>query len=46
MAYVSEYYHDSILLTNGERVYMAKEKYQEFVREYMRYLRGGGVIHG
>lgn len=46
MAYVSEYYHDSILLTNGERVYMAKEKYQEFVREYMHYLRGGGVIHG
>lgn len=46
MAYVSEYYHDSILLTNGERVYLAKEKYQEFVRAYMRYLRGGGIIHG
>lgn len=46
MAYVSEYYHDSILLTGGERVYLAKEKYQEFVREYMRYLKDGGIIHG
>lgn len=46
MAYVSEYYHDSILLTSGETVYLAKEKYQEFVKEYMRYLKGGGIIHG
>lgn len=46
MAYVSEYYHDSILLANGESIYLAKEKYQEFARAYMRYLRGGGVIHG
>lgn len=46
MAHVSEYNHDSILLENGERVYLAKEKYQEFVKEYMRYLRGGGIFYG
>lgn len=46
MAYISEYNHDSILLTNGETVYLAKEKYQEFVKAYMRYLKGGGISHG
>lgn len=46
MAYVSEYCHDSILLSNGETIYLAKEKYQEFVKEYMRYLKSGGVSHG
>lgn len=46
MAYVSEYYHDSILLTNGETIYLAKEKYQEFVKEYMHYLKNGGVSYG
>lgn len=46
LAYVSEYHHDSILLTNGETIYLAKEKYQEFVKEYMRYLKGGGTALG
>lgn len=46
MAYVSEYYHDSILLSNGEAIYLAKEKYPEFVKAYMRYLKSGGVSHG
>ena len=46
MAYVLEYYHDRILLTNGETIYLAKEKYSEFVKEYMRYLKGGGVSYG
>lgn len=46
LAYVSEYQHDSILLADGETVYLAKEKYQEFVKAYMRYLRGGGISHG
>ena len=46
LGYVSEYYHDGVLLTNGETIYLAKEKYQEFVREYMRYLKNGGTMHG
>ena len=46
MAHVSEYRHDSILLNNGETVYLAKEKHQEFVKAYMRYLKGGGISYG
>ena len=46
MAYVSEYFHDSVLLSNGETVYLAKEKYQEFAKEYMHYLKNGGASYG
>ena len=41
MAYVAEYDSESITLHNGERVYLAKEKYGKFVKAYMRYLRNG-----
>lgn len=41
MAYVAEYDSESITLQNGERVYLAKEKYGKFVKAYMRYLRNG-----
>ena len=41
MAYVAEYDSGSITLNNGGDVYLAKEKYGEFVKAYMRYLRNG-----
>lgn len=43
MAYIAEYSSDSILLTNGDKVYLAKKKYGEFVKAYMWYLQKGGV---
>ena len=39
LAYVAEYNGQSIILNNGECVYLAKERYGEFVKIYMRYLR-------
>ncbi len=39
MAYVAEYDSEGITLQNGERVYLAKDKYGKFVKAYMRYLR-------
>ena len=44
MAFVSEYKNDSIILNNGEVVILAKEKYSDFVKTYMRYLKNGGGI--
>ncbi len=41
MAYVTEYDSESVILSNGEYIYLAKEKYGEFVKAYMRYLRNG-----
>lgn len=43
LAYIAEYGKDSITLTNGARVYLAKKKYGEFVKAYMWYLQSGGV---
>ena len=43
MAHIAEYENDSISLNNGENIFMAKERYNEFVKEYMRYLRNGGI---
>ena len=45
MAHIAEYSNDMIEMDNGEKVYLAKEKYREFVREYMRYLRNGGAAY-
>lgn len=45
MAHITEYSNDMIEMDNGEKVYLAKEKYQKFVREYMRYLRNGGTAY-
>ena len=39
LAYVAEYNDESIILNNGECVYLAKKRYGEFVKNYMRYLR-------
>ena len=46
LAHIAEYRTDRIRLSNGEEVYLAKEKYQSFVKTYMRYLQDGGAIHG
>lgn len=43
MAHITEYSSDSILLTNGDKVYLAKKKYGEFVKAYMWHLQNGGV---
>lgn len=45
MVYIAEYNAENIYLCNGNKVYLAKEKYQDFVQQYMRYLRNGGVSH-
>lgn len=44
MAFVVQYCNDSITLSNGETLILAKEKYSEFVKVYMRYLKNRGGI--
>ena len=43
MEHITEYSNDMIDMDNGDRVYMAKDKYPKFVKEYMRYLGDGGM---
>ena len=44
MAFIMEYGNDSITLHNGETIILSKDKYSEFVKVYMRYLKNGGGI--
>lgn len=46
LAHITEYRTDRIRLSSGDEVYLAKEKYQAFVKAYMRYLKDGGMTHG
>ena len=43
MAYITEYKSDFIQICTGDIIYMSKEKYPDFVKAYMHYLREGGV---
>lgn len=45
MAHIAEYDSGSILLENGETICMAKDKYREFVKRYLRFLRGKGAFY-
>ncbi len=44
MAFIAEYDSGNITLSNGEKIILTKEKYSEFVKVYMRYLRKGGTV--
>ncbi|MCM1193067.1 MAG: LytTR family DNA-binding domain-containing protein [Butyrivibrio sp.] len=46
LTHVAEYEPDKILLGSGETVFMARDKYGEFVKAYMRFLEKGGIVHG
>ena len=43
MAHITEYDNDSITMTNGDKVYLTKKKYGDFVKAYMWYLQNGGI---
>lgn len=43
MYYVESYNGESITLVNGEYVYLAKERYADFVKNYLRYMKNGGA---
>ena len=45
LAYITEYSRDHLTLKNGEDIIMSKEKYSEFIKIYMRYLRNGGTTY-
>ena len=36
LSYVAEYDTENIMLTNGEKIYLSKDRYHDFVKQYMR----------
>lgn len=45
LSYVAEYDMENITLLNGEKIFLSKVRYHDFVKQYMRYLRNGGASH-
>ena len=45
MEKIASYTADSIQVTNGERLILARKKYNQFVRSYMKYAREGGIVN-
>lgn len=43
MYHITQYDKESITVLNGEKVYLTKKKYGEFVKAYMWYLQNEGV---
>lgn len=43
MEHIAEYDNDSITVTNGDIIYLAKKKYGDFVKAYMWHLQNGGI---
>ena len=44
LSYVDGYSKAEVTLTNGEKLFLSKYKYRDFVRAYLRFLKGGGGL--
>ena len=44
LSYVDGYGKTEVTMTNGERLLLSKYKYQDFVKAYLRFLKGGGGL--
>ncbi len=45
MEKISAYSVDSIQVTNGDNLLLARRKYSDFIKTYMRYAKNGGIVH-
>lgn len=42
---ISSYGYDEIRVINGDRLLLAKKKYPDFVKTYLRYAKEGGIVN-
>lgn len=45
MEKISAYSADSIQVTNGDNLLLARTKYSDFIKAYMRYIKNGGIVN-
>ena len=45
MEKISAYSVNNIQVTNGENLLLARKKYSDFIKTYMRYVKNGGIVH-
>lgn len=45
MESICSYGFDEITVVNGDKLLLAKKKYSDFVKAYLRYAKGGGIVN-
>lgn len=45
MEKISAYSADNIQVTNGDNLLLARKKYSDFIKTYMRYVKNGGIVN-
>ena len=45
MEKISAYSGDHIQVTNGDKLLLARKKYSDFIKTYMRYVKNGGIVN-
>ena len=45
MEKISAYSVDNIQVTNGDNLLFARKKYSDFIKNYMRYVKNGGIVN-
>ena len=45
MEKITSYNVDTISVVNGDKLILAQKKYTDFVRQYMKYARDGGIVN-
>jgi len=45
MEKISAYSSDNIQVTNGDNLLLARKKYSDFIKTYMRYVKNGGIVN-
>lgn len=41
---ISAYSADNIQVTNGDNLLLARKKYSDFIKTYLRYVKNGGIV--
>ncbi|MDE6851134.1 MAG: LytTR family DNA-binding domain-containing protein [Lachnospiraceae bacterium] len=45
MEKISAYSADNIQVTNGDNLLLARKKYSDFIKTYLRYVKNGGIVN-
>lgn len=45
MEKIASYNSNTITLVNGEQLILAQKKYNDFIKQYMKYARDGGIVN-
>ena len=45
MEKITAYSTDTIRVANGDKLILAQKKYSDFVRQYMKYAKDGGIVN-